>query len=374
MKFFWLKVTAAVVVLFQNLPIVVSTPSSSQSKEETGDPTEVNASGGECALKYPRIVIGCWQLTERVREQSKALHWLATYVESGFTTFDTADIYGPSEAILGDLRRKHHSPESPIRVFTKFVTQDATISGARRVNAKSASSLGAPPDMVQFHWWDYSDERFVDAARNLVTLQGEGLLGDVSACNFDTPHLRRLVDAGLPIVANQVQYSLLDRRPENGMVAYARAHGIRLAVFGTVAGGWLSDKYLGQPEPRNLDTVSMRMYKASLDRWSSGDWGLFQELLQVLRTIADKHDSSIANVAVAWVLDQLGPDGGWAILGARDAVHIEEHVSLKRWVAESSAGGGEVRSLLDRDDRKLVTLVLSKGRGPVGDIWSHERR
>lgn len=315
---------------------------------------------------YPRVVIGCWQLLERERDQSQAVATLQAYVKVGFTAFDTADIYGPSEEILGKLRREiaGSSSGTPPRFFTKYVTGDSSLEEARRVNAKSRASLGAAPDMVQFHWWDYSDGHFVEAAQHLVTLQKEGKLKDVAACNFDVAHLKPLVDAGVPLVANQVQYSLLDRRPQNGMLAYAREHGLRLAAFGTVAGGWLTDTYLGAPRPSAAEaktsSVSMRMYRSHLDRWSRGDWGLFQELLRTLRAVADKHTTTIANVAVAWVLHQLGDGGGWVILGVRDASHLEEHAALR-----------EVA--IDAKDSAQIEAVLAKGEPPRGDIWSFER-
>jgi hypothetical protein len=102
---------------------------------------------------YPRVVIGCWQLLERERDQSQAVATLQAYVKVGFTAFDTADIYGPSEEILGKLRREiaGSSSGTPPRFFTKYVTGDSSLEEARRVNAKSRASLGAAPDMVQFH-------------------------------------------------------------------------------------------------------------------------------------------------------------------------------------------------------------------------------
>ena len=73
-------------------------------------------------------------------------------MKAGFTAFDTADIYGPSEEILGKLRREiAGSSGTPPRFFTKYVTGDSSLQEARRVNAKSRASLGAVPDMVQFH-------------------------------------------------------------------------------------------------------------------------------------------------------------------------------------------------------------------------------
>ena len=324
-----------------------------------------SAAGESCAdspAAWPRVVIGCWQLTER-HDADSAVDLLQTYMRAGFTTFDTADIYGDSEALLGRLRARQPDGEHP-EVFTKYVTGDASLDNARKVNSQSRQSLGGAPAMVQFHWWQYNDGRFVDAAQHLVKLQAEGHLRHVAACNFDTPHLKRLVDAGVPVVANQVQYSLLDRRPENGMVQYAREHGIKLAVFGTVAGGWLSDRWLGvkkKPTPRS-PTVSFRMYATPLDRWTGGRWELFQELLRTLRVIADRLETTIANVAVLWVLEQLGPEGGWVILGIRDATHIDDHRMLL-----------EGKARLHMDDMKAIEVVLAKGNPPLGDIWGHER-
>jgi len=314
-----------------------------------------------CGDDLPRVVIGCWQVLERHSDKESAVATLRSYVDAGFLAFDTADIYGSSEAILGELRSR---ASDRIVVHSKYVTSSATLHEARRVNEKSRRSLGAPPDLVAFHWWDYGDAGFVKAARHLVTLQAEGNLGRVAACNFDVEHLSALIEGGVSIVSNQVQYSLLDRRPENGMLQFARARGIRLAAFGVVAGGWLSDRWLGAPPPGHeaLTTVSMRMYKARLDEWSRGQWALFQELLTVLRSVADKHHTTVANVAAAWVLRRLGPDGGWVILGVRDTSHLEEHRALLNGAVS-----------LDDADEARVQAVLDRGAKPRGDIWSHER-
>jgi len=311
----------------------------------------------------PRIVIGCWQLLERHADESRAVDTLQAYFDAEFTAYDTADIYGRSETLLGMLRERGRAPI----VYTKYVTQDASIANARAINAASRRALGAAPEMVQFHWWDFGDARFVQAAAHLATLQSEGALAQVAACNFDTAHLRELVDAGVPIRANQIQFSLLDRRPENGMLHYAREKGIRLACFGTIGGGWLSDRWLGAPRPhgrRAQRTVSMRMYHQPLERWSGGDWELFQDLLRAARKIADKHASTIANVAAAWVLRQLDTRGagGWVIVGVRDTEHLDEHKALRALA-------------LDDDDDAALAAVLARGRSPAkdGDIWSFER-
>jgi len=310
------------------------------------------------SFSAPRVVIGCWQILERHADENQAVNTLKAYADAGFTTFDTADIYGRSESVLGKLRAAGVHPT----IHTKFVTRESDFESAQQINSRSTEALGAAPDLVAFHWWDYGDDRFVQAAQHVTTLRDNGRLRFVAACNFDLPHLKEMVEQDVPIVSNQVQYSLLDRRPENGMLAYAKQKGIRLATFGTVAGGLLSDHWLGAPPPTRdqLQTVSLRMYYSPLSRWSRGSWDLFQTLLSTLRSVADKHNSTIANVASAWVLKQLGDNGGWVILGVRDTRHLAEHSAL-------------LSIALDDEDETKIRSVLDQGQPPQGCIWSHER-
>ncbi len=91
--------------------------------------------------------------------------------------------------------------------------------------------------------------RWLEALVWLDDLRRAGKVRHLGGTNFDTPHLREILAAGLPVVSMQVQYSLLDRRPENGFAALCQAHGVALLCYGTVAGGFLSDRWLGAPEP-----------------------------------------------------------------------------------------------------------------------------
>ena len=95
-------------------------------------------------------------------------------------------------------------------------------------------------DLLQFHWWEYDDARYLDALKHLADLQHEGRIKHLALTNFDTEHLRIITEQGTRIVSNQVQYSLVDRRPEVQMAAFCRDHGIALLAYGTVLGGLLS--------------------------------------------------------------------------------------------------------------------------------------
>jgi len=330
-------------------------------------------------VKLPRVLVGCWQLLERYPTEEAALETLMKYAEAGFTAFDTADIYGPSESLLGRFRSLYASrfgSANDLQIFTKYVpVLDSSRETAQQVNDASRAALGMPSlDMVQYCWYGpFLDDSHLQPAFHLRELQREGKIKYLAGCNYDTPHLNELVSAGIPIVANQVQFSLLDLRPENGMLEFCQANGIQLLCFGTVAGGWLSDKYLGAPPPLPLQpllqgTASSQLYYQSLQAWASPltylspfGWSLYQDLLQTLRAVADKHGSCIANVATAWVQRRLDDTcGGGVIVGVRDASHL-----------------GDLKALaslrLDDSDMQKIRDVLNRGAPPAGDVWDRER-
>lgn len=340
--------------------------------------SEGTCPAGGCVefLQLPRIIIGCWQLLERDADRAAAVRTLTSYAEAGFTAFDTADIYGPSETILGDFRRQwvaSHPQASALRFFTKYVTDTSGAREADRINSQSLRNLGIDAaDLVQFHWWslskDGSKRDFLRAARELDRLKQEGKIRHLAGCNMDTTNLKLMVDDGMAIEANQVQYSLVDRRAEVRHLKYCKEQGIKLTVFGVVAGGLLSDRFLGltrNEAQSKLDSVSRRMYDTSLQRWST-DWNLFQQLLGTLKAVGHRKEPQlpIAAVACLWALHQMETlgAGGALILGVRDAGHLAEHTALLN---------GEAR--LDVADMEEIRAVLDLGNKPVGDIWYQER-
>jgi len=217
-------------------------------------------------------------------------------------------------------------------------------------------------DLLQFHWWDYSDPSYLDALKHLADMQSEGKIRHLALTNFDTERLRIITEHGIRIVSNQVQYSLVDRRPEAAMAAFCREQNITLLTYGTVLGGLLSEKFLGKPQPHRgeLDTASLQKYSNMIDGW--GGWTLFQELLRALQAIAEKHRVSIANVGVRYILDR--PAVAGVIVGTR--LGVAEHI------ADNARVFGFA---LEAEDRASIEAVLAKSRdlmkliGDCGDEY-----
>jgi aryl-alcohol dehydrogenase-like predicted oxidoreductase len=82
-------------------------------------------------------------------------------------------------------------------------------------------------DLLQFHWWDYGDRAYLDALGHMADLQKEGKIKHLALTNFDTPRLKIIVENGIKIVSNQVQFSIVDRRPQVAMIEFCA----RLIIF-----------------------------------------------------------------------------------------------------------------------------------------------
>ncbi|HVW68569.1 MAG TPA: aldo/keto reductase [Steroidobacteraceae bacterium] len=311
-----------------------------------------------------RIIKGGWHLAgdHGVVDPQQAIRDMAVFVEARITTFDCADIYTGVEQLIGDFRRQNPSLASRVQLHTKFVPDlsDLATVDARYVENiidRSLQRLGAERlDLVQYHWWDFSVPRYVETALELERLRRAGKIAHLGVTNFDVPHLDELVRAGIPIVSHQLQYSLVDERPATRMVEYCRNHGIVLLCYGTVAGGFLSERWLGRPEPVGLTNRSLIKYELIIEDF--GGWPLFQELLATLARIAAKHRTDVASIASRIVLDR--PQVAAVIVGATSTAHLQAHERI-----------ADLR--LDATDLAAVAAVTGRRSGPEGDVYALER-
>ncbi|MEB3280912.1 MAG: aldo/keto reductase [Lyngbya sp.] len=325
-------------------------------------------------LNICRILNGMWQVSGyhgRINPKA-AIDSMFKYLDAGYTTWDLADHYGPAEDFIGEFRKqlvnqRGQEALSNLQAFTKWVPRPGKMTRSiveKNIDISRQRMNVETLDLLQFHWWDYRDKNYLDALQHMSQLQAEGKIKHLALTNFDTEHLKIIVDNGIKIVSNQVQFSLVDLRPLVEMVEYCDQQNIKLLPYGVLCGGFLSEKYLNQPEPQNfkLETVSLKKYKNMIDAW--GGWSLFQELLQALKTIADKHQVSIANVAVRSILEQ--PTVAGTMIGAR--LSISEHIQENARVFEFS---------LDAEDRQKIKAVTDKSQDLfriIGDCGDEYRR
>ncbi|MDA9552098.1 aldo/keto reductase [Flavobacteriaceae bacterium] len=317
-----------------------------------------------------KVIKGGWHLAggHGIIDQNKALEDMYQFVKAGITTFDCADIYTGVEELIGKFRKKYQdefqSGElAPIQIHTKYVPDYSSLATLKKEDTvkiidRSLRRLNVEQlDLVQFAWWDYQFPRYLETAVHLSELQKSGKIRHLGVTNFDTVRIKEMLNAGVEITTNQVQYSLLDRRVENSMSDLAQEHNIPYLCYGSIAGGFLSDRYLETSDPTQpYENRSLTKYRLIIDEF--GGYNLFQELLKVLRTIADKYHVGVAEIASKYVLQK--PMVASVIIGARNNKHLNNLKKLDYFN-------------LNNDDLEAISKIIDISKGPYGPFYELER-
>ena len=316
-------------------------------------------------LEISRVVTGLWQVADmerggRLLDPEAGAAAMAGYAAAGFDTFDMADHYGSAEIITGHLLQRAEG--RGVRAFTKWcpppgpMTPQAVRDGVRRSLDRMRTSR---IDLMQFHWWTFEHPGWIDAMTELARLREEGLIGEIGLTNFDTAHLRVLLAEGIPVVSNQICLSLLDRRATGAMAALCAQRGVKLLAYGTLGGGFLSERWLGAAEPAEVGDWSKMKYSRFIRE--IGGWAALQGVLQAAHRIAQRHGVSIANVATRWVLEQ--PAVAAVIVGARlgEREHRDDNLRLFGFA-------------LDDEDRQALAQAFAGTRAIPGDCGDEYRK
>lgn len=319
-------------------------------------------------LEIPRVVTGLWQVADMERggtllDPDRAAESLSAYAAAGFDTFDMADHYGSAEDIWGRLVERGLGTPAAC-AFTKWcpapgpMTPAIVRAGIER--SRSRMRMGRI-DLLQFHWWSFEHPAYLDALIELSKLKDEGLIQHLGVTNTDADHLRLMVKHGLPVVANQVSFSLLDRRAAGPLASFCAESGVRLLAYGTLAGGFLTDRWVGRPEPTadDIPDWSKSKYRRFIE--VAGGWSALQTVLDAASAIARRHGVSVANVATRWVLDQ--PAVAAVIVGARLGEREHRDDTLRTFAFA-----------LDGEDNARLDAAFAKTRPVPGDCGDEYRR
>ena len=318
---------------------------------------------------FAPVIKGGWQLAgdHGPVDRARAIADMERFLDAGITAFDCADIYVGVEEMIGEFiervrRNRGQDAANAIKVHTKLVpdfdrleeTAPADIEAIVDRSMKRLRLQQLP--LVQFYWWDLTRGHPYEVLSCLKDIQQKGKIGLLGATNWSEAAMQPFIDAGFDLVSTQVQYSLLDSRPAGAFSHWCAENRMKLLCYGTLAGGFLGERWLGVDDPGyEFTNRSLVKYRLIIDEF--GGWALFQELMNVLAAIARKHGVTIGAVASRWVLDR--PQVGAVIIGARSAAHLAETNSIF-----------DLR--LDREDRAAIDAVLSRRRGPNGRIYELE--
>ncbi|CAN8102217.1 unnamed protein product [Discula destructiva] len=322
------------------------------------------------SLEMPRMLNGLWQLAgghDQDVNIADASASMDTLIETGLDGFDMADHYGDSEIVVGH-HNTTHAPGPKSTAFTKWCPAENGIKTF--ANAEAAVDLALARmhqtqiALLQYHIWDYTDDTYIHNLTHLTELRSQGKIAHIGLTNTDAAHLKLLLDTGFPIVSNQVSCSVLDRRVVTGQLNdLCIARGVGLLCYGTLLGGFLSEKWLGQPEPADIEALNWSLRKYLRFIHAAGGWESFQMVLEALDQVAKKHSVPIAAVATRWVLEI--PSVKAVIIGTR----LNEQ---SRSYADRNLLAFSFQ--LDDEDRSLIRAAQDGLTDIPGDCGDEYRR
>jgi aryl-alcohol dehydrogenase-like predicted oxidoreductase len=310
-------------------------------------------------IKTPNIIRGCWQLAAFHSMVNGNIEPIQDAINCGFTTFDCADIYLGVEELLGKASKAN--PHQKLAIHTKFVPDLNHLEIIDRkyvenIINRSLFRLGVDSiDLVQFHWWDFGIKKHLKVMQILFELKAQGKIQEIGLTNVNKKYLEEFSNS-FDISSLQAQVSLFDRRIERGVGQLCRKKNIKIFAYGSLLGGFVSEKWMNQREPNleNLTNRSLIKYKLLID--SSCGWNTFQERLLVLHRLASNYACDIASIAIAALLQSGRADS--VIVGLSPSNFTYQNQNLQK---------------LPLLDAQHLDEINSWGCNLQGDIYEEER-
>ncbi|AYD03794.1 aldo/keto reductase [Neorhizobium sp. NCHU2750] len=318
-------------------------------------------------LSISRLVCGLWQVADiekngAVIDPEVGATALQAYAQAGFDTFDMADHYGSAELITGRLLSRYSDASKRPVAFTKWCPEPGPMTRGvvRRGVEERLRRLDTDRiDLLQFHWWTFEHPAWLDALHEMQKMKEEGLITALGLTNFDAAHLAVALADGIEIATNQISFSLVDRRAGGALSHLCAKSGVKLLAYGTLCGGFLSEKWLGRSEPSEIADWSRSKYKRFID--AAGGWEGFQGILKAAGDIARKHGVSISNVASRWVLEHKAVAA--TIIGARlgESEHRDDNLKVFSFK-------------LDDEDKAALDTAFAATKPIPGDCGDEYRK
>ncbi len=290
---------------------------------------------GHSGLKISEITYGNWLTHGSQVENEVATQCVRAALDAGITTFDTADVYAntKAETVLGDALKdeRRESVEIFTKVFGPTGPKGPNDTGLSRKHVMESinGSLGRLRtdyvDLYQAHRFDYETplEETMQAFADLVRM-GKVLYVGVSEWTADQLRAgsKLAAELGFQLISNQPQYSMLWRVIEGEVVPTSEELGISQVVWSPIAQGVLTGKYQpGQQPPAGSRATDDKGGADMIERFLNDD---VLARVQKLKPVADQLELSLAQLAVAWVLQN--DNVATAIIGASRPEQVQENV------------------------------------------------
>jgi aryl-alcohol dehydrogenase-like predicted oxidoreductase len=261
-------------------------------------------------LKVSAIGIGCMPMIEdgnilygNKADKSEAIHTIHKAIDLGVNFFDTAQIYGPfsNEKLVGEAIK---GKRDQLIIATKFgfkfdgkkiVGVDGSPENAKATVDGCLQRLGI--DCIDLYYQHRVDpnvpiEETVGAMADLITA---GKIKHIGLSEAGPDTLARAA-AVAPITALQSEYSLWERDIESDILPMCRKHGIGFVPYSPLGRGFLTGQI------KNLSDLPEDDWRHNDPRFTGDNFAANLQMVEVVRSVADKHDVSLAQIALAWLL------------------------------------------------------------------------
>src|SRR6476661_2855206 len=290
---------------------------------------------GSSGLKISEITYGNWLTHGSQVENDVAAQCVRAALDVGISSFDTADVYAntKAETVLGEALKgeRRESLEIFTKVYWPVGPGGKNDTGLSRKHisegiAASLERLGTDyVDLYQAHRYDHETplEETMEAFADVVR-RGKALYIGVSEWRAEEIRAAHALarELHIPLVSNQPQYSMLWRVIEAEVVPTSEELGIGQIVWSPIAQGVLTGKYLpGQAAPEGSRATDDKGGADMIKRWLQDD---VLERVQQLKPIADEAGLTLAQLAVAWVLQNANVSA--AIIGASRPEQVSDNV------------------------------------------------
>lgn len=288
---------------------------------------------GGTGLEITRLGFGAWALGGGdwefgwgAQEDEASVAAIHRAVELGVNWIDTAAAYGfgRSEEVVGRAIKGMGPRERPL-VFTKAsllegpggrVLHNLKRDSIFREAEASLRRLGLEAiDLYQIHW-PIPDEDIEEGWAALKALKDQGIVRHIGVSNFTVEQLQRISGIA-PVETLQPPYSLIARDVEDTVLPFAERNGIGVIVYSPMASGLLS----GTMTRARIENLPEDDWRKGSPRFQEPNLSRHLDLVERLKLVAERHDTSAGAIAVAWTLRNPAVDA--AIVGFRRPEQVD---------------------------------------------------
>lgn len=291
-----------------------------------------------------------WRYSWGPQDDRESIATILHALEMGVNWIDTAAVYGlgHSEEIVG--KAIEGLRDKPIVATKCGMVWDKNGNISNRLKEESIRSEVEASlkrlkvdviDLYQIHW-PMPDEDIEEAWRTIVDLVDEGKIRYAGVSNFSVEQLERIQDIH-PIASLQPPYNMLRREAEDELLGFCAENDIGIIVYSPMERGLLTGKF-SRERVQNLPEDD---HRGKDTRFQEPELSANLELVEGLRSIAEKSGRAVAQLAIAWILRR--PEVTAAIVGARHPYQIEETIAAGEWT-------------LSGEDIAAVDVLLNKRR------------